>query len=177
MSVKFRSIHAGEFHFIAYQETTGTTHTGTVYHDRVHANNSRDCKLFRQETYKFHHDHRSDSDTDIVMIALLYQFLYHSGNHSGMSVRTVICTWIVITGYRTHLILQDQQILILGTDDNIRINTMFFQPFYLRIYRCSTYTTAYKQDLLLFQALNIFFYKFRRTAKWSGKITERISFF
>ena len=33
------------------------------------------------------------------------------------------------------------------------INTMFFHPFYLWIYRCSTYTTTYKKDLLLFQLI------------------------
>ena len=45
MSVKLRSVYAGKFYFAANHQTTGTAHTGSVYHDRVHADNGRNIQL------------------------------------------------------------------------------------------------------------------------------------
>ena len=72
MSIKLRSVYAGKFDLVAYSDTTGTTHTGSIYHDRVQTDNRRNLQFFRQQADKFHHDHRSDCNTDIVLASLFF---------------------------------------------------------------------------------------------------------
>ena len=72
MSIKLRSVYAGKFDLVAYGDTTGTAHTGSIYHDRVQADNRRNLQFFRQQADKFHHDHRSDCNTDIVLASLFF---------------------------------------------------------------------------------------------------------
>ena len=107
---------------------------------------------------EFHHDHRSDgyavdhtafpsfatrSSITLVTIPLA-------------SVRTVIGCNIEIACHFLKFLFQDHQVFCLCTDDNICINAVLMQPFYLWIYRCSTYTACYKKDLLLFYFFEIF---------------------
>ena len=84
MSVKFRAIHACEFDLIAYLKTARAAHPGPVYHDRIHADNSRNPQLLSQQTDKLHHDHRTDRNADIVFISIVYKLFYHCGDHAGM---------------------------------------------------------------------------------------------
>ena len=141
-------------------QTTGSAHTRSIYHDRIHTYNSRDFQFLCKETYEFHHDHWSDCDTYVIFISFFHQFFYHCCYHSGMTVRTVIRTWIIISGYCFHLFFQDQHIFCLRTDDNISINTVFMEPFHLWIYRCCSDTASDKQDLFLLQFFDIFLYEF-----------------
>ena len=39
-------VYAGKFDLVAYGDTTGTTHTGSIYHDRVQADNRRNLQFF-----------------------------------------------------------------------------------------------------------------------------------
>ena len=66
VAVEFRSVHAGEFHFAAHHQTAGAAHAGSVHHNGIHGNHGGDAELFSQLAGKFHHDHRSDYDHQIV---------------------------------------------------------------------------------------------------------------
>ena len=46
VSIKLRSVNAGKFYFAANHQTTGTAHTSSIYHDRVHADNGRNIQFF-----------------------------------------------------------------------------------------------------------------------------------
>ena len=104
-----------------------TTKTGRIYFEKgVEPYDCRNLKFFCEKTYEFHHDHRSDRNTDIVFLALIvYKILDDLGNHSLVSVRAVICCHIEISGNSLHLLLKDQQILCLGSHDDINIDPMF----------------------------------------------------
>ena len=71
MAVKFRSVYTGKLHLAVHKQTTGTAHAGTVYHDRVHADNCRNSQFFCQQTDKLHHNQRSDCDTTVILFALI----------------------------------------------------------------------------------------------------------
>ena len=97
MSVKLRSVYTGKLNLITDLQTTCAAHTGSVNHDWVHADNCMDTKFLGKETDKFHHDHRSDRYTDIIMFAfvcneILKSFCYHTGTAIG----SVICCNIKI---------------------------------------------------------------------------------
>ena len=66
------------------------------------------------------------SNADIVFLTLVVdKILDDLGNHSLVSVRAVICCHIEISGNSLHLLLKDQQILCLGSHDDINIDPMF----------------------------------------------------
>ena len=177
MSVEFRSVYAGKFDLIANLKTAGTAHTCSVNHDRVHADNCMNAKLLGKKTDKFHHDHRSDRYTDIIMFAFVcYQIFKSLGNHTGTSVRTVICCYIQI-GNGSKFFLKDYHILCLGTKDNICCDTVLMKPFNLRINRCGTNTTGNEYQFLLLEFFDIFVYELRWTSERSYEVTERISCF
>ena len=60
---------------IANLKAACATHTCSVYHDRVKADNCRNLKLLCELTYKLHHDHRSDGNTHIILVASVYKLL------------------------------------------------------------------------------------------------------
>ena len=125
MSVKFRSIYACKFDFIANLKTAGTAHTRSVYHDRVHADDCRKSQVFS-----------SSRHTNFIMIigpmATQTSYFLPSFTSSSIIVVTipacpyvsVICTRIIISCNCFHLIFKDQHIFRLGTDDNICFNAM-----------------------------------------------------
>ena len=94
-----------------------------------------------------------------------------------MSVGTVICTWVVITCNSFHLIFKDQHIFCLSTNDNISIDSVCFQPFYLWVNRSSPNSTGYKQHLLILKGLKVFMNKLRSASKRTCKVTETVSGF
>src|SRR5699024_5767442 len=86
MSVELRTIHTGNLDLVADLETTGSAHSGSNHHDRIHADDCRNRQFLWQKTYKLHHDHWPHCNTDIIFISVVHQFLYHSSNHTGMTV-------------------------------------------------------------------------------------------
>ena len=61
------------------------------------AYNGRDVQFFCQKTYEFHHDHRSDGNTDIILFALvLYKVAEYIGTHTFSYVRTIVCGYVQI---------------------------------------------------------------------------------
>src|SRR5699024_7137316 len=131
MTIKFRTVYACELHFVAYVQTACTAHSSTVNHDRVHADDRWDSQILCHEACEFHHDHRSDCNTDVIMLSFLfYKLLYHGCNHAGMSVASIVCADIDITCYCLHLFFHDYEIFCLCTDDDICVNAVLMQPFY-----------------------------------------------
>mgnify|MGYP000677107900 CR=1 FL=1 len=61
--------------------------------------------------------------------------------------------------------------------ENINIYTMLMKPFYLRIYRCSTYTAGNKQKLQFLHFLKIIRAELRRTSQRTYKIFKSITQF
>ena len=176
MAIKLRSVYTGKFHFSAYGQTACSAHTGSVYHNRVHADNGWNLQLLSQLADKFHHNHRSDGNTNVIVFSLiLYQILNHTGYHAFSLIRTIVCGNIKISCYLTHLILQNQKILCLGTYNDICLNAMLFHPLYLRIYRRCSHTACHKQIFAFFYFLQIILYKLRWLSQRSYKILEGIS--
>ena len=176
MTVKFRTVYAGKFHFISYHNTTGSAHAGTVHHDRVHADNSRNVQFLCCQAAEFHHDHRTNRYAVIIYFSFFcYQVFDHFCYHSASSVRTVIGCNIEIACHFGKFLFQDNQIFCLCTDNNIRINAVLMQPFHLWIYWCSTYTTSYKKDLFLFYFFERLCAQVRRLSQRTYEITESIS--
>ena len=76
-------------------------------------------------------------------------------NHTASSVGAVICGHVKITCYRFELILKDYEILGLCTDDDICINAVLMEPFYLRINRCCTNTSGYEYHFLFLKFFDV----------------------
>ena len=148
MSVEFRSVYTCKLNLIANLKTACATHTCSVNHDRVHADNCMNAKLLGKKTDKFHHDHRSDRYTDIVMFAFVcYQILKSLGNHTCTAIGTVICSNIKIGNF-SQFFLKDNHILSFCTKNNICCDSMFMEPFYLWVNRGCTNTAGNKYHFL-----------------------------
>ena len=66
-----------------------------------------------------------------------------------MTICTVVRTRIIVPGNSLHLILKDQHVLRLGTDDNVRLNAALFEPFHLGINRSRAHSSGNKQHLFV----------------------------
>ena len=175
MSVKFRAVHTGKFHFTAYCYTTGAAHTRTVHHNGVQTDNCGDIQCFSHFTGKFHHDHGTDGNTYIIGFAFLFhEILDCLGNHTASSIGSIVRGHIKITSYGLHFLFQYKKILCFGAYDNIRCDSVLMQPFYLGIYGSRTHTACYKEDLFTGQCFQILFHKFRRTSQRTYHIMESI---
>ena len=90
----------GQF-IIANLKTAGSAHTCSINHDRVHADNCMDAEFLGKQTDKFHHDHRSDRNTDIVMLAFVCDKVFQSlCYHTGTAIGTVVCCNIKVGNSR-----------------------------------------------------------------------------
>ena len=63
MTIKLRSVNTCKLNLIANLKTTCTTHTSSINHNRIHADNCRNSKFLSKKTDEFHHNHRSDCYT------------------------------------------------------------------------------------------------------------------
>ena len=156
MSIKFRSVYTCEFHLISYCYTTGTTHTCSIHHNRIKTDNCRNIQFLGKLTDKFHHNHRSDGNTYIVLFAFRYQILNSLCYHTFSTIRAIICSYVQITCNSFHLVFKNQKIMILGSYYNICCHTILMKPLYLRIYRSSTNTTCNEQNVLFLQCIYLF---------------------
>ena len=176
MSVKFRSVNTRELNFITNLHTARSTHTGSVNHDRVDTDNRMYSEFFGKKAYKLHHDHRSYSYTVVILFTkIVYEIFNRIRNHSASAVTSVICCYIEIAGNFLHLLLKNNKILCLGTDNNISGNTVFMEPFNLWINRSSSKTARNKKNLFLLNIFNIVCNKIGRTSKRSYEIFKIIS--
>ena len=84
---------------------------------------------FVQKTYEFHHDHRSDGNTDIILFALvLYKVAEYIGTHTFSYVRTIVCGYVQIADSR-HFFLENNEIFCLCSDNGVSSDSMLMQPF------------------------------------------------
>ena len=150
MSIKFRSVNTCKFNFISNLKTACTTHTCTIYHNRIHTYNSWNTKFLCKKTDKLHHDKWSYSNTKIVFLSfIIYKVFKYICTHTFSYITTIICCNIQITRNFTHWLFKNKHIFILCTYNNICIHTMLMKPFNLWIYRSCTYTTCYEYYLFL----------------------------
>ena len=177
MSVKFRPVHTGKFHFAAYRHTACAAHPRAVHHNRVQAYHGGYVQFFRHLADEFHHNHRSDSHTDIIVLAFFHKFLDCLSHHAMSPVRTVIRRHIQIAGHRFHFLFQYKQILCLGAHDDICLYPSFLQPFHLWVNRRRAYASSHKQNFFLSQFFLRLTDKFRRTAKRPHKIMKTVARF
>ena len=175
MAVKLRSVHTGKFYFVPHSQTAGAAHAGSVHHDRIHADDGVDPQFFCQQTDKFHHNHRSDGNHQIVFLFLiLHQILDHIGYHAFSLIGTVVCCHVKIADF-FHLLFQDHQVFVFRAHDGVCFDSMLAEPFYLGIYGGSSHTAGHKEDLFLLQFFRIFFDQFRRPSQRADEICEGIS--
>ncbi len=136
MPVKFRSVHAGEFHFISDHKPAGSAHAGSVHHNGVHGYDRSDAVLLCCKAAEFHHDHRADGDAVIITVSFRDQVFQAFCDHAAAAVGSVVRCHIDV-GHFAHLIFQDNQVFCLGADDDIAGDAVLMQPFGLRINRRS----------------------------------------
>ena len=148
VSIKLRSVYTCKLNLIANLKTACATHTCSVNHDRVHADNCMNAKLLGKKTDKFHHDHRSDRYTNVIMLALVcHKILKSLCYHTGTAIGTVICCNIKIGNF-SQFFLKDNHILSFCTKNNICCDSMFMEPFYLWVNRGCTNTAGNKYHFL-----------------------------
>ena len=176
MAVKLRSVHTCELHFPANAYTAGAAHSCAVHHDWVHADDGWDSQLLGELADKFHHNHRSDGNTDIVLLALvLHQILNNVGYHALAYIGTVICGNIEVSCNGSHFLFQNQHILGLGAFHHIHVNAALFQPFYLWVNRRASHAAGYKEITSLLYFLQVILHEFGRLSQGTYEICEAVS--
>ena len=78
MRVKVRSIHAGEFGLVSYQHPAGTTHAGTINHDRIQAHNCLDPRGSGGLCHLVHHKGAADGNHTVKALSGCQQLLNHT---------------------------------------------------------------------------------------------------
>ena len=105
MTVEFGTIHTGKTGFTAHRHPTSTTHTGSIYHQRIEADNGFNTIFQRGQCNELHHDHRTDCNHLIVLFALIVdQIAQQGGHHTFETSATVIGCNIDVAGNSLHLL-------------------------------------------------------------------------
>ena len=89
VTVKFRTVNAHKLCLTAYSDTTSTTHTSTVNHNRVERYICGNFILLREQADELHHDSRTDSKTLVHLLTLNNTFDTLS-HQTLLAIRTVV---------------------------------------------------------------------------------------
>ena len=106
MTIKLWSVYAGELDFIRLHDKRHAPHIPVP--STMIGFIADDCWNTQAPlvslTYEFHHDHRSDGNTYIILLTLIVQFLDYLSNHSLTLIATVICCDINVSNMLSSLL-------------------------------------------------------------------------
>ena len=105
MAIKVGAIHTGEFHFAAHSEPAAAAHPGTIDHDGVHADGSRDAVLFCQLAGKFHHHQGANGEYMVKFDPAVDELLQLSGDETVVAVGAVVGADVQVSTGLAHLLL------------------------------------------------------------------------
>ena len=138
VAVELGPVDAGEFHRVAHGDTAGPAHARSVDHHAVHADNGFEPYLLGEEGDKLHHGERPDGDA--VGIGRLEgsgvggaEGLDFGGDKSMLAVGTVVGHDKEVVAYVAHLVLEEEQAFVSGTDDYVGGDAHGVGPFHLRV--------------------------------------------
>ena len=149
MPVELRAIHAGKARLAPDSHPAGTAHTRSIDHQRIEADDRFDPVFERRLRDEFHHNHRTDGDHLVVMLALIVDQIAQQSRHQSFIPRAAVIRGdINVSGHGFHLVDENQRILVFRPDNHIGFDTMLGEPLHLRINRCGTYSARHEQDTL-----------------------------
>ena len=148
MTVKVRTVYAGILGLAADGHTTSAAHSGSVHHDRVQRNDGLYLERLGRLTDKLHHGNRTDSNDNVILLALFQLLLQHIGHKALCAVGTVISAEIQVIAARTEFVFQNDNILVAETNDGIHFQTQAVQVLCLGICDGTSYAAADHADRL-----------------------------
>ena len=146
MSVEFGSVDASEFDLIAYSDTAGTAHAGTIDHHGVERNDGVEPVLLGEQRDAFHHRKRTDSNTAVVVLAALDQVFDFVGDKTFLTVASVVGRNVEVVADAAHTVFKEDEILALGAHDDVAVESETESPLGLGIHRCCTDTAGDKEN-------------------------------
>src|SRR5450759_476561 len=114
--VKLRSVDADELRLAADAAPAGTTHAGTVHHDRVEADECLDAIRLGGLGAELHHDAWADG-VDKVDVAGFAELLERLGDQAVAAAAAVVRGDDKLVTDLPHPVLPQQQPLVTGSDD------------------------------------------------------------
>ena len=175
VAVKFGAVYTGKLDLVADHETAGAAHAGAVDHDGVHTDDGLDTQLLGQKTYEFHHDHGADGDNAVEAHSVIIQLLEGNCDIAVDAVGAVICADMQI-GDSAHLILEDDDVLSLGTLDAVDCHAVIMEPLQLAVDRSSSYAACDEADFHFLEFFNGKFSQIGRFSQRSYDIVEAVAF-
>ena len=146
VGVELRAVDAREARFAADRHAAGSAHARTVDHQRVERHGGFQAVFLRGEGNEFHHDHRPDGDTFVVVFALfLDQFADQGRYESFEAFGTVVGGDIEVFGDGAHGVGVDEHLFVFGADNDIRFYAVLPEPFDLRIDRGRAHAARYEE--------------------------------
>ena len=84
------SVYAGKTGLTINSQAAAAAHTGSVYHDRVHADDGFDAFISGHIADDFHHDQRTNRDNSVVFDSGIELFFECCGNKAFVAITAVI---------------------------------------------------------------------------------------
>ena len=112
ISVKFRTVYAGKFHFAAYSNTAGAAHAGSVDHDGVERDDGLHAKRLGGLGDELHHRDRADGEHFVILGAGLEQLLELDGNEAVLAVAAVVGHEVQMVAGGLELVFQNDDVLV-----------------------------------------------------------------
>ena len=84
ISIELRTFHARKAHLSSDSHAACATHTGTIYHESIKADDDWKIEFPASQRSELHHDHRSDGNCLIIYFSIfIHKFLEH-GSHQAL---------------------------------------------------------------------------------------------
>lgn len=114
--VELRAVHAPELGFAAHGDPASAAHARAVDHDRIEADHGRNVEFLGQERHELHHRHGANGH-HLIDPALLQELFEHFGHETLAAMAAVIGADVQLVGGQSHLVFENEQILVAGPDD------------------------------------------------------------
>mgnify|MGYP000596954577 CR=1 FL=1 len=142
MTIKVWSVYTGKLCFASYGKTASATHSRTIDHDRVHADNGFDVVFFCSKADELHHDQRSDSDYFVILVSFPNEFFQSVCYKAFFTIASIVCHHYQFVTGCFELILQDHKILVTESYDGMDFCTHLMKFLSNRIGNGTSYTAA-----------------------------------
>ena len=124
---------------------------------------------------ELHHDHGTDGHRLVVLLAGVQQTAHDVGHQTLLAVRAVVGAYIKVVADSPHLLLEDYQVLVAGTDYHVHLCPGLMQVLHLGIYGGSSQASRYEEITAVRELLRAQMYKLGRLTERPDHIREGLS--
>ena len=170
VTVKFRTVDAGEFRLIANRHAAAAAHARAVHHNRVEGNDRMNAEVTRRVGHALHHDDRTNRRNLRNFLAAVHESLYSIRDKALDAVRTVIRRHEDFVRHGLHLIFHNKDVFILCPHNGNDLIAGFLHSTRNRIRRGNADAAAHDNH----RAVELL--DFRRTPQRTDEVKDIIAF-